>query len=89
VTVRSGTAASGEAWVTVSDTGVGIKPEHREKLFSPFFTTKAHGMGMGLAISRTIVELHHGRLSVGSRESGPGTTVRLVLPVSEAEESST
>jgi len=41
---------------------------------------KPQGMGMGLAISRTIVELHHGRLSVGPRDSGFGTTVKVVLP---------
>ena len=65
----------------VDDTGIGFAAEVTARLYEPFFTTKPQGMGMGLAISRTIVELHHGRLSVGPRESGFGTTVRLLLPI--------
>jgi signal transduction histidine kinase len=66
--------------VLVDDTGIGFDAEGTARLYEPFFTTKPQGMGMGLAISRTIVELHHGRLSVGPRDSGFGTTVKVVLP---------
>jgi two-component system sensor histidine kinase DctS len=71
---------------------IGLAAEVTARLYEPFFTTKPQGMGMGLAISRTIVELHHGRLSVGPGESGFGTTVQLVLPLespSGADEEST
>jgi two-component system CheB/CheR fusion protein len=89
IRVRTSQGEDGTAEVFVDDTGIGLAAAVTARLYEPFFTTKPHGMGMGLAISRTIVELHHGRLSVGPRESGPGTTVRLVLPVSEADESPT
>ena len=69
------------AEVLVDDTGIGFAAEVTERLYEPFFTTKPQGMGMGLAISRTIVEMHRGRLSVEPRASGLGTTVRLVLPL--------
>jgi two-component system, LuxR family, sensor kinase FixL len=63
----------------VSDNGEGIPPEHLARVFDPYFSTRAGGMGMGLAISRTIVEAHHGRFVV---ESDPGvrTTFRFELP---------
>ena len=51
----------------VEDTGTGLTAGAIERLYEPFFTTKAKGMGLGLAICRTIVEMHHGRLSVGPR----------------------
>jgi signal transduction histidine kinase len=65
----------------VEDTGTGLTAGATERLYEPFFTTKAKGMGLGLAICRTIMEMHHGRLSVGPRASGPGTTVCLALPL--------
>jgi PAS domain S-box-containing protein len=71
-------------YVDVSDNGPGI--EHPEKVFDAFFTTKASGMGMGLAISRSIVESHGGRLWVERNESG-GSTFTFTLPV-EAPEAS-
>ena len=65
--------------VTVEDTGPGISPSNVEQIFQPMFTTKAQGMGMGLAICRSIVEAHDGRIWVdfGSRA---GTTFRFSLP---------
>jgi signal transduction histidine kinase len=48
--------------VSVSDTGVGLPPQKAEQIFEPFFTTKPHGTGMGLRISRSIIEAHGGRL---------------------------
>jgi signal transduction histidine kinase len=52
----------GQVLVSVSDTGVGIPAEKLEQIFNSFFTTKAEGTGMGLSISRTIIEAHGGRL---------------------------
>ena len=92
IRIRTSQGEDGTAEVFVDDTGIGFAAEVTARLYEPFFTTKAQGMGMGLAISRTIVELHRGRLSIEPRESGLGTTVRLVLPigsVSEAGERST
>ena len=48
--------------ISVSDTGIGLPPQQLEEIFSAFFTTKAHGTGMGLPISRSIIESHGGRL---------------------------
>lgn len=65
--------------VSVSDCGAGIDPDHAVHLFEPFFTTKANGMGMGLAISKTIIEAHGGDIWVASR-GAEGTTFTFLLP---------
>ena len=65
--------------VTVTDTGIGIAPEHTDRLFEPFFTTKQHGTGLGLLIARRIVHEHHGAISVQS-ELNKGTTFSILLP---------
>jgi len=59
--------------VTVRDTGVGIEPQAMDKLFDAFYTTKSGGMGIGLSVSRSIIERHHGRLWV-EQNDGPGAT---------------
>ena len=66
----------------VADNGTGIPDENKEHLFDPFFTTKSAGMGMGLNICRTIVELHHGRLTI-SDNIGQGTIFTLTLPAQD------
>jgi len=64
--------------VSVADTGSGIEPEVAEQLFQPFITTKRHGMGVGLSISRTIVEAHGGRIWVEPNPGG-GTIFHFTL----------
>jgi C4-dicarboxylate-specific signal transduction histidine kinase len=73
------TAQDGGVEVTVSDTGSGFAPGVERRLFTPFFTTKSHGLGVGLAISRSIVECHGGRLWAMSGP-GVGATFRFSLP---------
>jgi signal transduction histidine kinase len=65
--------------VTIEDTGPGIDPKKTDDIFAPFFTTKSHGMGLGLAICRMIVEHHDGELSVSSAEPR-GAIFRIELP---------
>ena len=62
LTIRSQQVENDQLLVTVDDTGVGLPPQQADKIFNAFFTTKGHGTGMGLRISRTIVESHGGRL---------------------------
>jgi PAS domain S-box-containing protein len=70
----------GDVVVAVRDSGIGLDPRHRDRIFDTFYTTKPDGMGMGLAISRSIVEAHGGRLWATSNE-GPGVTFQFTLPV--------
>ncbi len=65
--------------VRVKDNGPGLTPEQREKILTPFFTTKSSGMGMGLSISRSLIEAHHGTLHFNSKED-KGTTFYFTLP---------
>jgi PAS domain S-box-containing protein len=77
--IKSQRSENEQILVSVSDTGIGLPPQLAEQIFGPFFTTKPHGTGMGLRISRTIIESHGGRLwAVGS--SGRGATFRFSLP---------
>jgi two-component system sensor kinase FixL len=71
-------AEQGLIAISVADTGSGIPPEIMSQLFQPFFTTKRHGMGVGLSISRTIVEAHGGKLEI-SPNPGGGTVFRFTL----------
>lgn len=72
------TQDSKQVTVAVTDNGPGISPENLRRLFDPYFTTKATGMGLGLSISRSIVEDHQGKVEVDS--SSAGTTFRFTLP---------
>ena len=74
----------GELQFSVSDTGVGLPTEEMEQIFSAFFTTKAQGSGMGLAISRSIVESHGGRLWA-TANNGRGATFQFTLPTETSE----
>jgi signal transduction histidine kinase len=77
---------SDQVLVAVQDCGIGIDRENMENIFNAFYTTKSHGMGMGLAISRSIVENHGGRLWATANE-GPGATFQFTLPPSSGSES--
>jgi two-component system sensor kinase FixL len=74
--------ADGMVVIDVSDTGPGIDPEVRDQLFQPFVTTKPDGMGVGLSISRTIVDAHGGKLWVDDNPSG-GAIFRFSLPIAQ------
>jgi signal transduction histidine kinase len=75
-------SADGRARVTVSDTGRGIDPEHIDKIFEPYYSTKETGTGLGLAIARKAVEDHDGHMAVESTP-GRGTTFTVELPMTE------
>jgi hypothetical protein len=66
--------------LTVRDAGVGLAPQSLSSLFDPFYTTKSGGMGIGLFVSRSIVEKHHGRLWAEPNEGGPGATFSFSIP---------
>jgi len=79
LTVRSEWEGRGDVRVSVQDTGVGFEPQAVERLFEAFYSTKSGGMGIGLSISRSIIERHHGRLwAAASRD--PGATFTFSLP---------
>jgi signal transduction histidine kinase len=71
-----------EVLITVQDSGIGIDAGAASRLFSPFFTTRDGGMGMGLSICRSIIESHGGRIWASPNE-GPGATFRFALPLQE------
>ena len=74
--------------VEVRDTGTGLDPGHVDRLFQSFYTTKAEGMGMGLAISRSIIEAHGGRLEAMPNEPH-GAVFRFTLPTRKNAQAST
>ena len=79
IVVSTGLGEGDEVLVAVRDSGVGLDPEIKEKIFDAFYTSKSVGMGMGLAISRSIAEHHGGRLWAISND-GPGATFLFTIP---------
>ncbi|HEY4940696.1 MAG TPA: PAS domain-containing protein [Rhizomicrobium sp.] len=77
--VGTGADPDGGVRLWIRDAGVGIDPQDAERLFDAFYTTKANGMGIGLAISRSVIESHNGRLWATPND-GPGTTFSFWLP---------
>jgi len=78
--IRTENAEPLKVQVAVDDAGPGLGPGVENLMFEPFYTTKPHGMGMGLAIARSIIELHRGVISAGNNLTG-GATLRFSLPV--------
>ena len=80
--IRTSTYESAAILVALRDSGVGLNPEQMERLFEAFYTTKPEGMGMGLSISRSIVEMHGGRLWATPND-GSGATFQFTLPIEQ------
>jgi C4-dicarboxylate-specific signal transduction histidine kinase len=80
--IRTEEQAPGNIIVLVQDSGVGVDPEHASRMFEAFYTTKVEGVGMGLTISRSIIEAHGGRLWAIAND-GPGSTFCFTLPIDE------
>jgi two-component system sensor kinase FixL len=83
ISITTRASSRNTAEVSVADTGCGIPEEVREALFSPFQSSKADGMGIGLSISRTIIEAHGGKIWAEDREGG-GTVFRFTLRIADA-----
>jgi len=88
LTVKSELDQDSRVLISVGDTGVGLPPEKADQIFNAFFTTKRQGSGMGLAISRTIIESHGGRLWATAND-GRGATFHFTLPTTADEAKAT
>jgi C4-dicarboxylate-specific signal transduction histidine kinase len=82
--IRSEKNGPEEVLVTVRDSGVGVDVEKQDSVFDPFFTSKEGGLGLGLSISRTIIEAHGGKLWTRRNDGAPGATFQFTLPTKEA-----
>jgi two-component system sensor kinase FixL len=78
--IRSRREEPDQVTFEVQDSGVGIDPENANRLFNAFFTTKPDGMGMGLSVSRTIIQIHGGRIWASPNATGAGATFHVTLP---------
>src|SRR5215203_4616837 len=76
-TMRNGRFAE----ISIADTGPGVSEDAAKKIFDPFYSTKDHGMGMGLSIVRTILEAHQGHVEVAKRNGANGAVFRVRLPL--------
>ena len=88
ITVKAQQVPGGEVEISVSDTGIGLPEGKADRIFEAFFTTKAQGSGMGLSISRSIIESHGGRIWATSN-NGLGASFHFVLPTALATETAT
>jgi len=88
VALAVSTTSHGEIEFGITDTGPGIPVDRLEHLFDSFYTTKAHGMGLGLSIARSIVEAHGGRIQADNNRGG-GATFRVTFPPFEDEDAET
>jgi len=80
LTIHSRLTLNNDIQIRVKDNGLGLDDEQQQKIFTPFYTTKTDGMGMGLSISRSLIEAHEGTLHFNS-QAGKGTTLYFTLPV--------
>lgn len=83
LTIKTQRYLDGQVLISISDTGIGLPPERADKVFDAFFTTKPQGTGMGLSISRSIIESHGGRLWA-TCNSDRGATFQFTLPAEHA-----
>ena len=84
LTIRTSMPGADTLQIEVIDTGPGISEADLKHIFEPFFTTKSDGMGMGLAITRSIIDAHGGRLTAVCNEQG-GATFCFTLPIENNE----
>ena len=82
IAITAAINGAGMVEIGVADTGTGLSPEVRSNLFRPFVTTKEGGMGVGLSVCRSIIEMHGGRLWADDNPGG-GTVFRFILPRAE------
>ncbi|PWB92818.1 hypothetical protein C5689_16230, partial [Methylosinus sporium] len=82
LTISTAAVDAGMIRIDVADTGPGMSEASRARLFEPFKTTKAHGLGVGLALSRSIIEAHYGTIWAEPNHGG-GTVLRFTLPLAE------
>jgi signal transduction histidine kinase len=85
LTIRTRRAEDGSVHISVTDCGEGIAPEKLEQVFDPFYTTKSHGMGLGLAVCRTIITAHGGKLWATNNPKR-GATFHFTLPAGDSKQ---